>query len=76
MLFAEDFKVIDSEHIEALKRNWPQLHQWSYMINDSLKTMDAPQGDRTDPAYNRLRDAAFAIARARQDVAEAKQKAA
>ena len=57
-----------------LRRNWPLLDQWSWMINETLEK-DMPQ-DAGDPSYQRLVDKALAIVKPRQEQQKTEQKAA
>ncbi len=74
VLNAEDFKVIPEEHKAALRRNAALINHWSFLINSTLEA--GPTNDGSDPAYNRLFEAAHAIAKARKAKSEAEVRAA
>ena len=69
----DDMKIT-SHGRDILRRNWPLLDQWSWLINETLEK-DTPQGSG-DPGYQRLVDKVLAIVNPRQKAQEEANKAA
>lgn len=76
ILDAPDFHIRKSEIREALRRNAQQIAYWSYLINSQLASEPCERGNRNDPAYNALYDAALANHNAWKRAREEAEKAA